>query len=495
MLRARNMLLIVPLAVALGTPSVRADQRPNDVTIKRWVKDALWEDPRVESSHIGVSVSDAIVTLNGEVRNLAARKYSVREAEKIKGVRGVIDKMEVQRSGRFDSDIADDVRTRLWDSSALNLRQLEVGVADGNVSLRGKVANWSEKQEAELLASEVRGVRQVNNELSIEYASRRPDEAIRQDVVASIGRDVYLVGLPIDVSVHDGTVTLSGAVGSAYQRERATGAAWVGNVKAVKNDLKVDWWENDGIRKKYPLPSDSDIEKAVKDELQKDLRVEEPFAVDVDCAYGHVTLRGAVPTYHQKRLAEQDTKDVVGVGWVTNYLTVKTPWRNDQAIRRDIESRFDSDYLINGQDLDVRVKDGVTTLSGNTNTYNERGHAIDVASRIPGVIKVVDNVNVNWFRRFTDAKLRERIQDRLHEHSATRWVADQINVKVAEGTAYLSGDVDTWDEREEADRIAFMTDGVKSVDNRLKVEGVSYPWDEWHYPIAGVPEYDFEPSS
>jgi osmotically-inducible protein OsmY len=265
----------------------------------------------------------------------------------------------------------------------------------------------------------------------------------------------------------------------------------VGNVKSVKNDLKVDWWENEGVRKHYPLPSDSDIRKAVKDELYKDLRVEDPFKIDVDCSHGHVTLRGTVPTYHEKRLAEQDAKDIVGVGWVTDYLMVKANWRNDAAIRRDIESRFDSDYLVNGQDLKVRVKDGVATLSGNTNTYHERTHAIEVTSRIPGIIKVVNNVDVNWWRRFTDAKLQERIQDRLHEHSATRWVADLVKVKVTDGTACLSGNVRTWDERKEADRIAFRTDGVKAVDNRLKVEGASYPWDEWHYPFADVYEFDF----
>ena len=495
MLRARNILLVVPWAFALNAVPVLADQRPDDVSIDHWVRDALREDPRVESSHVDVSVNDGVVTLSGEVRNLAARKYAVLEAEKINGVRGVVDKLAAQPSVRFDSDIASDIHARFWDSPIPGLRQVQVDVVDGNVSLRGKLANWSERREAELLASEVRGVRQVNNELSIEYASNRSDDAIRDDVVATIKRDVYLVGLPIKVNVLDGVVALSGAVGNAYQRERATSAAWVGNVKEVKNELAVEWWEDEGVREKYPLPSDSDIRKAVRDELYQDLRVREPFKIDVDCAYGQVTLRGDVPTYHQKRLAERDAKDVVGVGWVTNYLTVKTNWRNDEAIRRDIESRFDSDYLVNGQDLKVRVKDGVATVSGNTNTYHERSHATDVASRIPGVVTVVNNVDVNWFGRYADTKLQKRVQDRLREHSATRWVADSIKVKLIDGTAYLSGVVHTWDERKEADHIASLTDGVKSVDNRLKVEGASYPWDDWNYSAAGVHEYDFDPAS
>ena len=73
-------------------------------------------------------------------------------------------------------------------------------------------------------------------------------------------------------------------------------------------------------------------------------------------------------------------------------------------------------------------------------------------------------------------------------------MADQVKVKVTDGTAHLSGDVYTWDEREEADRIALLTDGVKAVDNGLKVEGVSYNWDEWHYPLADLGEYELEMS-
>jgi osmotically-inducible protein OsmY len=492
MLRARTMLLMVPLVLALGTPAVLANQRPKDDTINHWVNDALQQDPRMESSQINVMTSEGIVTLSGQVQDLASRKYAVLEAEKINGVRGVIDKLTVQPSDRTDSDIANDVRARLWDSPAVNLRRLDVDVADGNVALRGSVANWSEKQEAALLASEVRGVRNVNNELTIQYTTQRPDDAIREDVVAAMQRDVYLVGLPINVTVHNGDVVLSGAVGSAYERERATSAAWVGNVKSVKNDLKVEWWENEGVRKKYPLPSDATVSKTVKDELYRDLRVEDPFRIDVDSTYGHVTLRGTVPTYYQKELADEDARDVVGVGWVTNDLTVKASWRNDEAIQRDIMARLNTDYLDSGQDLNVSVKDGAATLSGNTNTYEERSHAVHVASRVPGVTGVVDSINVNWFKRYTDAKLQERIQDRLRTHSATRWVADLIHVKVTDGTAYLSGDVNTWDEREDADRIAFTTDGVKAVDNRIKVEGVAYPWDEWHTAETGVRSYAFD---
>lgn len=491
----QGLTLLVPLVLVWGAIPAWAESRPDDPTIKYWVSEALRQDPRVESSHINVASSDGVVTLTGQVRNLAAKGYADNETKKITGVLGVINELEVKPVYRYDADIASDVRWRLMDSPSMKLHQLDVEVYDGIVTLRGEVASWPETQEAQLLASEVQGVREVHNELTIQYAAQRPDDAIRQDVLASINRDVYLVGLPINVAVKDGVVTLSGSVGNRYEWDRAINAAWVGSVKSVKNDLKVEWWENRGVRRKYPLPSDAELKQAVKEELYKDLRVEDPFEIEVDCSYGHVTLHGSVPTYYQKELAARDTKNIVGVGWVTDELMVKANWRDDAAIRRDVEARFDSDYLINGQDIQVRVKDGVVNLYGNTNTYNEASHAVDVASRIPGVVNVVDNVHVNWFFRYTDAKLQQRIKDRLYEHDETRAAADSIKVSVTDGIVTLTGDVPLWSERKEAGEVAFLTEGVRGVDNRLTVEGVSYPWDEWHYPplAIGQQESSYEP--
>jgi osmotically-inducible protein OsmY len=492
MLRARYAVLMAPLALLLGASPVWADGRPSDDTIKQWVSDALREDPRVESSHITISSQDGIVTLEGEVRNLAAKRYADLETKKISGVRGVINNLEVTPQRRPDGKIEDDVRASLAESPYENLHKLTVRAVDGVVTLKGQVNSWTEKQEAQLLAGEVLGVRKVVNDLSLHYATSRPDDAIQTDVMASISRDVYLDGLPVEVTVKDGKVTLTGSVGSAYERDRATDAAWVDNVQSVDNELKVAWWEDEGARKAPPKLTDRQIEEAVREELYNDLRVAKPLNITVDCAYGHVTLKGAVPTFEQRRLARQDAKNVVGVGWVTDYLMVKTEWRDDADIQHDIMARFNGDYLINGEDLKVRVKDGVATLSGNTNTYDERSHAVEVASRVPGVVKVVDDIDVNWFWRFTDAKIQQRIKDRLRQHSATRLVANDINVGVNDGVARLTGTVYTWDERKEADRIAFLTDGVRAVDDDLRVKGVDYPWEEWHYPTSSVGNYNYD---
>lgn len=469
---------------------VLAASAPGDDTIRSWVQEALRNDPRV-TTPIDVSTLDGIVTLQATLPNLAERRYAVLETQKISGVRGVIDKMQIEPEIRSDADIRSDIADRLADSPLQDIRGLRVTVADGMATLRGTVPSWSEKQQAGLLAGEVLGVRQVFNDTEIVYGDPRTSDQIRQDVRAAIDRDVYLVGLPVNVEVADGNVTLTGSVGSAFAKERATQAAWVDGVDRVHNELSVVWWKDNGARRKYAMPSDDQIAESVRSELFEDLRITAPYDIGVTSEQGHVSLSGSVPTYYQKRLAAQNAKDVVGVGWVTNYLQVKTNPRSDETIRSEILKRFDSDFLTNGQDLQVRVQDGVVSVTGNTNTFDERSHAIDLAGTVPGVTSIYDGVQVNRVFQYTDATLQQHIADRLESHDATRQAAPQVEVKVDQGIATLTGNVRDWSERKEAGKVAFLTDGIRGVRNELTVDGYSYPWDEWRSPKPELRYYDY----
>jgi osmotically-inducible protein OsmY len=316
--------------------------------------------------------------------------------------------------------------------------------------------------------------------VKVQYRKKRSDDEIKKDVTSTIGRDVYLCGLPISVSVEDGIVTLKGSVGNAYQKDRASDdSLLLENVKDVKNDLEVKPWENENVRKRVPVPSDEQIEKAVRDELTQDLRVEDPFELSVEVIDGNVTLRGIVPSYYQKRLAGEDTRDVVGVGWVANLLTVRSDWREGSAIRDDIQFEMEVDPVLTGQAISIRVKDGIVTLSGDVNTFYEKLHAAEVASRVLGVREVVNTIEVNRVFTFSDTALTEAVKRRLASNAETLWVVDQIRVEVDNGQAILSGSVDTWSEYREAARVTLFTEGIRGLDNRLTVAGVKRYWEEW----------------
>jgi osmotically-inducible protein OsmY len=368
---------------------------PGDDRITPWVNNALNEDPRIVSTDINVKTYKGIVTLSGSVKNLAEKKYAELEAKKIQGVLGVINELVVTPIVRFDTDIAHDIQRRIINNAFIKAKGLDISVSKGNVKISGTVSSRAEHVEVELLASEVRGVKSVTNNIMIETPSNRSDQDIKKDIISSLNRDVYLSELPISVDVRDGIVTLNGSVGNAYEKKIARDTAfWVGNVKKVQNNLDVNWQEEEGAREKTSSQSDDQLKETIRLEFNEDSRLA-PLNIKIEAISGHITIRGSVPSYYQKQVAEEDARDVIGVLKITNLLTVNAAERDDDAIRDDVEFEIKSDYSLNFYEIGVSVKNGFVTLSGNVNNLYERKRARIIASRVIGVRDVINNIVAN----------------------------------------------------------------------------------------------------
>ncbi|MGO8744996.1 MAG: BON domain-containing protein [Thermoguttaceae bacterium] len=473
------------IATFLSPPLVRA--AVPDIDINYNVKDALLTDSRVDGSGILATTASGIVTLSGSVGNLAAKTYAVSEAKKINGVLGVIDNITVKPIFRWDTDISNAVSRRILNSAVIKSQGLSVACKDGVVTLSGTVASYSEEQQAGLLASEVRGVKEVKNNIVTKWSSTRSDLEIKNDAAAAIGRDVYLAGLPITVTVQDGIVSLSGSVGNAYEKDRAVDdVRWISNVTDVKNSLTVEWYENSAAKSENKTPADEALKQAVRNSLDQDSRIV-ANQITLRTFFGEVTLDGSVFSEYEKRVAEQNVKNVVGVGWVTNNLFVRADQREDWAIEDDVRFNLNTDAVMEGFGLGASVNNGIVTLTGKVHSSSQWWHAHDIASRVRGVKAVIDKIAVseandingtNWNR---DAYLVKSIKTRLRTDWGTWWALNKINVTVRNGVATLEGNVGTWQVRQEAGDLALHTIGISEVDNRLTVEGVAYHWDEHHY--------------
>jgi osmotically-inducible protein OsmY len=477
-------LVAASLSPSLGSAAV------SDADINYNVSDALLSDQRVNSFGINATTVNGIVTISGSCDNLAAKTYAVKEAKKINGVVGVIDKLTVTPSYRSDTDISNAVRRRFLNSAVIQSQALSVTCKDGVVTLSGTVDSYPQEDEAGMLASEVRGVKEVTNNISTNWGSTRSDLEIKNDVVAILGRDVYLTGMPITATVQDGIVSLSGSVSNAYEKDRAADdVRWVEKVVDVKNGLTVEWYDNHGVKSNNETPSDDSLKQAVRKSLDQDSRLVSDD-ITIRTSLGEVTLNGSIGSYYEKKIAGQDVKNVVGYAWLTNNLVVRGDEREDWAIEDDVDFNLDTDAVTEGFNLDVRVKKGIVTLTGKVNSWYQWSHAYDVASRVRGVTSVIDNIDVsgaystngsNWNR---DANLVKSIKSRLRSDWTTWWVADKINVTVRSGVATLDGDVNTWKEREEAADRTLQTSGVSEVDNRLTIKGIAYPWDQHQFKLA-----------
>jgi osmotically-inducible protein OsmY len=178
---------------------------------------------------------------------------------------------------------------------------------------------------------------------------------------------------------------------------------------------------------------------------------------------------------------------------------VRTINRGDSGIRGDILSDIAADDALSNQNIDVKVNNGVVTLSGDVDTGYDRVHAKMIASRIRGVRKVNDKIKVNWKQDYRDAALLEKIEKRIQSNWLLSPVKDKIIVQVRRGRVILTGTIYNWGERREAERVAFNTEGMRMVDNRLQVEGYDYPWEDWYIADPdeiSLPSYNYDyPSS
>lgn len=477
MTAARILMLFA--TVLLCRPGLADESVPDDRTISFWVGEALREDPRVWVADIDVATRNGVVKLTGFVTTLMQRQYAAAIASRIRGVTHVDNRLEVATRPRPDSEIVADVSTRLKSSTGVRIQELRVTSRDAVVTVSGIVESAGYRAEALSMASEVSGVRAVQSGLKIRPTSQRTDREIANEIGTTFFRDVYLTGLDLNVQCRNGIVTLSGVVGNAYQKDRATRLAKnTANVVEVVNDITTNRLMERGGRRVAVAPTDDELKDAVEEQLASDHRIE-ASGIAVTTRNGHVSLRGHVPSMLQRQTAEVAARQVAGAVWVTNLLAVRTDVRPDIELQRAIKESLAQDSSLRGREFKVVVVDGVVSLSGVVTSYFPKIRAADVTSRVPGVRGIRNNIEVKWKSIFRDAALKEHVVTRLRANWETTYVVSLIDVTVTDGHVVLNGDVNTWAERREAGRMAFLTNGVRTVQNRLTIKGVKYPWENW----------------
>ncbi|MGD9395624.1 MAG: BON domain-containing protein [Candidatus Thorarchaeota archaeon] len=215
------------------------------------------------------------------------------------------------------------------------------------------------------------------------------DEQIKKSVVDMLYLDSRVDASDIHVDVTDGVVTLRGTVPSFSVKEAALFDAWkVQGVKKVNNDSFV----------RFPTTTlpliDSKIEENIKKQIEwNDSTSRENIHVKVK--KGKVTLEGHVDAYWKTFRAQQIVSDVIGVLDIENKLTVvPTETVTDQVIATDIINAIDKSYLVSADDVDVKVKDGIATISGKLETRAACDVALECAYNTLGVKDVKDRLHL-----------------------------------------------------------------------------------------------------
>jgi osmotically-inducible protein OsmY len=211
----------------------------SDEELRRDVLAELEYDPSIDARKIGVAVEDGIVTLTGEVSSFAEKWNAERAAERVEGVRGIVNKIEVKIVGDYsDTDIAREAADALRWNLMVPPGKVIPKVENGYITLTGEVNYDFQRRAAEKAVRYIPGVRGVINLITIK-PKVEPKE-IKEKIEEALKRMATVDAENIRVEVQGSEIILRGTVRSWAERHEAEKAAWSApGVTSVKNYITV----------------------------------------------------------------------------------------------------------------------------------------------------------------------------------------------------------------------------------------------------------------
>lgn len=432
------------------------------------------------------------IVLTGTVDVLPKKQMAAEAAEGVRGVEEVANELTVAAEQRPDQEIARDVKWALKSDPATFGLEVEVAAQDGVVTLRGTVETVPQKRIAAWVASGLRGVREIENEIRVALVAR-DDLDIRDELVRHFATSATFNDDEIAVEVTRGVVRLFGEVDSALEKNWARDEAWIRGVQRVTADgLEVNpslSLSHAGAAK--PL-TDDDIRQTIVKALVFDPRVASVDA-EVGVADHVVTLRGVVSNRKAKQAAVQIARNTGGVTEVIDRLRVESDVpRSDVDIANAIRTALETSAALAGDELDVRVENGRVALSGAVDSHYDKWVASDLADRTRGVVEV-DNqlavrgaiaaVSAYYYPRAgattpwgfappaepavgDDAQLAAGVRRELAWSPFTD--GEEIRIRAEDGVVTLSGEVESWTERGAAIENAYQA-GARGVVDQLRI--------------------------
>jgi osmotically-inducible protein OsmY len=144
----------------------------NDTEIAHMVRHALGWNVFVPEERIKSTVSNGIVTLEGDVDHWSQLDEADKVVRHLIDVRGMVNKIQVKSAKAAASDVQKAIEEALERRAERGARHISLEIHGDRVTLFGTVHSWAERQTAVGAARGTHGVRSVDDRLRIEpYAA------------------------------------------------------------------------------------------------------------------------------------------------------------------------------------------------------------------------------------------------------------------------------------------------------------------------------------
>jgi len=138
-----------------------------DADIAADVRHALQWDVSVPDEKIQSTVMNGFVTLTGRVESASQRDDAARAVANLAGVRGVENRITVDRVSVSPEEIRAAIQKALERHADREVSRIQIEVEGGRVTLQGEIDTWGERQAVLGAAWGTRGVDQVVDHMRI----------------------------------------------------------------------------------------------------------------------------------------------------------------------------------------------------------------------------------------------------------------------------------------------------------------------------------------
>ena len=246
-MQIKTTLMSIIFVLGIATIPATAQAHLSDAMIKTQVQHQLMDQKVLREDNVQVRVEEGVVRLTGTVRNIAEKKRAEKAALGVDEVARVQNDLTIETADLSDQQIADGVAKKMRGYVFYDVFDwIEGDVQDGAVTLKGQVREPWRKKAYQRLAEAVPGVQSVANEIQVLPLSTF-DDRLRVAAARSIYGDAFFARYanralpPIHIIVHNGKVTLEGAVANPLERQLAETMVRSGVLSlGVVNHLTVD---------------------------------------------------------------------------------------------------------------------------------------------------------------------------------------------------------------------------------------------------------------